>query len=264
MYNSGTINTVGSLPPFSEIRSIAVAQGRFYNDEDNAEARNVAFLGSDTKKQLFADREALGADHLDERQTLHRHRGNEIQRTELQLRRHRHSKNFHSVQRHAPRFSQQASSPSNIPWTACWSRHGPSKRIRTASRQLRRSLGRLHNYDPRDKEAASIWDTVKGAEANRMIIVGMEMFMGAVGIATLFLGGLSVMNVMLVSVRERTREIGVRMALGATRNSILRQFFLETIFVVGTQRGRRPVSFLRILRARESPADAAVFYRHAH
>jgi putative ABC transport system permease protein len=103
--------------------------------------------------------------------------------------------------------------------------------------QLRRSLGRLHNFDPRDKEAASIWDTVKGAEANRMIIVGMEVFMGAVGIATLFLGGLGVMNVMLVSVRERTREIGVRMALGATRESILRQFFLETIIVVALSGG---------------------------
>src|SRR5207302_1597640 len=104
-------------------------------------------------------------------------------------------------------------------------------------KQVRRTLGRLHSFDPRDKQAASIWDTVKNAEANRMIIVGMELFMGAVGIATLFLGGLSVMNVMLVSVRERTREIGVRMALGATRKSILRQFFLETIFVVGLSGG---------------------------
>src|SRR5207248_941466 len=60
LFNSGTIQTVGSLPPFAEIRSVAPAQGRFYNDEDNAEARNVAFLGSDTKKQLFAERDALG------------------------------------------------------------------------------------------------------------------------------------------------------------------------------------------------------------
>src|SRR5262249_2815564 len=104
-------------------------------------------------------------------------------------------------------------------------------------KQLRKTLARLHNFDPRDEEAASIWDTVKNAEANRMIIVGMEIFMGAVGIATLFLGGLSVMNVMLVSVRERTREIGVRMALGATRKSILRQFFVETIFVVAISGG---------------------------
>src|SRR5205807_10118335 len=60
LFNSGTIQVVGALPPFSEIRSVAPAQGRFYNDEDNAEARNVAPLGSDTKKQLFADRDALG------------------------------------------------------------------------------------------------------------------------------------------------------------------------------------------------------------
>jgi len=98
-------------------------------------------------------------------------------------------------------------------------------------------LGRLHNFDPRDEEAASIWDTVKNAQANRMIFVGMEVFMGAVGIATIFLGGLGVMNVMLVSVRERTREIGVRKALGATRESILRQFFLETVILVGISGG---------------------------
>jgi len=59
-----------------------------------------------------------------------------------------------------------------------------------------------------------------------MIIVGMEVFMGAVGVARCF-SGPRVMNVMLVSVRERTREIGVRKALGATRDSILRQFFLK-------------------------------------
>jgi len=59
-FNSGEVNVTGSLPPFTEIRSIAVAQGRFYNDEDNEEGRRVAFLGSDTKKQLFADRDPLG------------------------------------------------------------------------------------------------------------------------------------------------------------------------------------------------------------
>src|SRR6266571_5183343 len=59
LFNSGTIQTVGALPPFTEIRSITIAQGRFYNDEDNAQARNVAFLGSDAKKQLFAERDAV-------------------------------------------------------------------------------------------------------------------------------------------------------------------------------------------------------------
>ena len=61
---------------------------------------------------------------------------------------------------------------------------------------------------------------------------GMKTFLGAVGIATLFIGGIGVMNVMLVAVRERTREIGVRKAVGATRRSVVRQFFIETLIVV--------------------------------
>jgi putative ABC transport system permease protein len=96
---------------------------------------------------------------------------------------------------------------------------------------MRTALGLIHHFDPHDKEAAGIWDTVKEAQANQMIIDGMEWFLGAVGITTLFLGGLGVMNVMLVAVRERTREIGVRKALGATRRSILSQFFVETLII---------------------------------
>ena len=236
LYNSGNILTVGSLPPFTEIRSIAVAQGRFYNDEDNAEARNVAFLGSDTKKQLFADREALG-------QTVWM---NGIPYTVIGVMKAKDQNSdydgFDARKVYVPFNAMKRDFPNKPPspehsvdrlLVAPWSLETHPDCVH----QLRRTLGRLHNFDPRDKEAAGIWDTVKNAEANRLIIVGMEIFMGAVGVATLFLGGLSVMNVMLVSVRERTREIGVRMALGATRRSILRQFFLETIFVVGISGG---------------------------
>jgi putative ABC transport system permease protein len=98
--------------------------------------------------------------------------------------------------------------------------------------ELRRALGRIHSFDPRDEEAAHIWDTVEDAKAFRTMTDGMKYFLGAVGIATLFIGGIGVMNVMLVAVRERTREIGVRKALGATRRSIVRQFFVETLLVV--------------------------------
>ena len=236
LFNSGTISTVGSLPPFTEIRSITVAQGRFYNYEDNDQARNVAFLGSDAKKQLFADRDALG-------QTVWL---NGVPYTVIGVMKSKEQNSsydgfdtrkifipFNSMRRDfppkPPAIEHSVDRLLVAPWTL--------ETHPDCVKQLRRTLGRLHNFDPRDKEAAAIWDTVKNAQANRMIIVGMEIFMGAVGIATLFLGGLGVMNVMLVSVRERTREIGVRMALGATRRSILRQFFIETIFVVALSGG---------------------------
>ena len=236
LFNSGTIPTVGALPPFSEIRSVAPAAGRFYNDEDNENARNVAFLGSETKKQLFAERDALG-------QTIWLN-GNPYTVIGVMKSKEQNSSYdgfdtrkifipFNSMRRDFPIKPPAVEHTVDRLLIAPWSLETHKDCIR----QLRHTLARLHNFDPRDEEAAAIWDTVRNAQANRMIILGMEYFMGAVGIATLFLGGLSVMNVMLVSVRERTREIGVRMALGATRQSILRQFFLETIFVVAISGG---------------------------
>ena len=231
LFNSGTIPVVGALPPFSEIRSVAPAEGRFYNNEDNEDARNVAFLGSDTKKQLFAEREALG-------QTIWMNGTPYVVIGVMKSKEQNSSYDgfdtrkifipFNSMRRDFPNKPPAVEHTVDRLLVAPWS----VETHKDCIRQLRHTLARLHNFDPRDEEAAAIWDTVRNAQANRMIILGMEYFMGAVGIATLFLGGLSVMNVMLVSVRERTREIGVRMALGATRHSILRQFFMETIFVV--------------------------------
>jgi putative ABC transport system permease protein len=231
-FNSGDINVTGALPPFTEIRSIATDVGRFYNDRDNEEGRRVAFLGTETKKQLFAEREALGQ-IIELKGIPYTVIG--VMKTKTQNSSYDGFDTrkifipFNAMKRDFPNKPPAAEHSVDRLLVAPWSLASHPDCVR----QVRRSLGRLHDFDPRDEEAASIWDTVKGAEANRLIIVGMEVFMGAVGIATLFLGGLGVMNVMLVSVRERTREIGVRKALGASRESILRQFFLETVIVVG-------------------------------
>jgi len=231
LYNNGSLRVTGSLPPFAEVRSIPVAEGRYPSWEDEAEARRVAFLGSDAKKQLFGGRPALG-------ETI---RVGAFPYTVIGVMRHKEQDSSYDGQDIAKVFVPFATVRRDFP-NKPPSRPDAVDRLIAVPRslaqheackwQVRRSLARLHDFDPHDKEAAAIWDTVDEAQAFRAMTDGMKYFLGAVGLATLFIGGIGVMNVMLVAVRERTREIGVRKAVGATRRSIIRQFFVETMIVV--------------------------------
>jgi putative ABC transport system permease protein len=230
-HNSGTLLVTGSSPDFEYIRSISVDDGRYPNWEDEAGVRRVAFLGSDAKKQLFGERDAMG-------ERIHIR---EFPYTVVGVMKHKEQDSsydgrdiskvfvpFQTILRDMPNgppdppdyVDRLIAAPRSI------------EDHEDCERQLRAALGRLHDFDPRDEEAAHIWDTVKEAKAFAKMTNGMKYFLGAVGIVTLFIGGIGVMNVMLVAVRERTREIGVRKALGATRRSIVRMFFLETMIVV--------------------------------
>ncbi len=231
LYNSGSLLVTGSLPAFSYVRSIEVGEGRFYNEEDQAQVRRVAFLGSDAKKQLFAERPAIG-------ETIHiagypykvigvmrpkeqdsSYDGRDISKVFIP---------FSAMMRDFPEkppalphsIDQLLVSPKSV------------EQDEACKSEVRRALARLHRFDPQDKEAAHIWDTVEDAKAFRQMTDGMKYFLGAVGVVTLFLGGIGVMNVMLVAVRERTREIGLRKAVGATAGAILGQFFAEAMAVV--------------------------------
>ena len=128
---------------------------------------------------------------------------------------------------------------------------------------MKRALGRLHSFDPLDKEAAPVWDTVEDAKAFEKLMDAMKYFLGAMGITTLLLGGIGVMNVMLVAVRERTREIGVRKAVGASSRAILQQFFVETLIIVFLSGGAGNGHCLRALRARQLDPHAAFLRGHA-
>jgi putative ABC transport system permease protein len=92
-------------------------------------------------------------------------------------------------------------------------------------------LAARKGFHPDDRDALSVWDTsLESLMFGRMVAM-MRRFFSIVGFITLALGGLGVMNIMLVAVRERTREIGVRKALGATTKAVQRQFFLEGFFL---------------------------------
>jgi putative ABC transport system permease protein len=96
-------------------------------------------------------------------------------------------------------------------------------------KQVRQVLGRRHGFDPDDQGALWCWDTVQQAQMVSHIYDSMELFLSFMAFITLALGGIGVMNIMLVSVAERTREIGVKQAVGATPGRVLFEFFLESV-----------------------------------
>jgi putative ABC transport system permease protein len=230
-YNSAHPIVAGSFPPFAEIRSLDVAQGRFYNWQDVHEVRRVAFLGSEINKQLFPEGGAIG-------QKVYIKGIPYVVVGTMSDKKQNSSYDGWDVNKiFVPFPALQQDLPNKPPLTA----HSVDRLLiaprgvldhESCKHQLILSLAHLHGFDPLDKEAISNWDTLEQAAAFATMTDGMKYFLGAVGVVTLFLGGIGVMNVMLVAVRERTREIGIRKALGAPARSILRQFFLETMIVV--------------------------------
>jgi putative ABC transport system permease protein len=229
-YNSGDLLTTGSLPPFAEYRTINVAEGRFYSNADVDNANRVAFIGSDSKKQLFGGRLALG-----EKIWLA-----DIPYTVIGVMKTKDQNSDYDGRDIRKVFIPYTAMIRDFPNRPPAPPHTIDRLLvvpqsltlhEDCKRQVRLALGTLHHFNPDDKEAAGIWDTIEDAKANMLIMDGMQYFMWAVGIITLCLGGLSVMNVMLVAVRERTNEIGIRKAIGATRRAILGQFFIETLII---------------------------------
>jgi putative ABC transport system permease protein len=230
-YNNAAFLVTGSYPEFGYIRSLTVGLGRFYDWNDEREGRRVAFLGSDAAKQLFPEgRNPIGENvYLDEIPYLvvgvmekkkqdSSYDGWDVNKVFVP---------FSAMRRDFPAkppatahtFDQLLVTPKSV------------EQHEACKRQVRAALAKMHGYDPTDKEACPIWDTVQEAKAFRTMTNGMKYFLGAVGLITLFLGGIGVMNVMMVAVRERTREIGVRKALGAPSHSILKQFFIEALLI---------------------------------
>ena len=98
-----------------------------------------------------------------------------------------------------------------------------------AELQVRAILAKSKDFDYLDKDALPIWNTITGAKFIHKIFSSMQVFLGTVAVVTLILGGIGIMNIMLLTVQERTREIGVRKSIGATSRAILLQFFAESM-----------------------------------
>lgn len=230
-YNAGAQLVAGSWPPFADVRSLAVGEGRFYNWDDLAESRRVAFIGAEVRKQLFAGHNALG-------EVLYL---NGIPYKVVGVMKAKDQDSSYDGFDVNKIFIPYTAIHNDFPLRPPSNPHDLDRLLVTpksvgqhtaCKNEVIAALAQVHGFDPHDTEAANVWDTIDEAQAFETMTNGMKAFLGAVGFTTLFLGGLGVMNVMLVAVRERTREIGVRKAVGAQSRSIMMQFFIETVIVV--------------------------------
>jgi putative ABC transport system permease protein len=221
----------GCEPNYPAVRNLPIAAGRYLDEQDVRESRRVAFLASKTASLLFPGRPLLGetisingADFTVIGVGKPIGRGNNTYDDE---------KIFIPVTTMLELFPLKGD---NIPQDAVNSiQYNPSvKNDNTAADiAVRGVIAHNHGFDPSLKDAFNEWDTITEAHLIGVIFTAMDIFLGSVGFVTLGLGAIGIINIMLVSVSERTRDIGVMKAVGATKRSILAQFFWEGLLLTG-------------------------------
>jgi putative ABC transport system permease protein len=230
-WNNTSSAVMGVQPNYATVRYIPMAQGRFLDDADLSERRRVAVLGSKTAILLYSGRPMLG-----ESITI-----NGISFTIVgQVGKISRGTNDGQDQRaYIPVSAMQELFPykgDNVPQDALTSiQYQPTKRgdAVAAVAAVDRVIAQRHGFDPSLTEAFDQFDSIEEERMVGAIFNAMDVFLGGVGIVTLGLGAVGIVNIMLVSVTERTREIGLLKAVGATKRSIVAQFFWEGLLLTG-------------------------------
>ena len=231
-FNSGRFMTLGVTPEYLALRNFPVATGRAIDPADVQESRRVCILGSSVRKQLFEER----PDVLGRRVSI---KGYPYRVVGLLSEKNQNSS--YDGWDNDKILIPQTSLVRDCPPTENWWRPGRLDTLvyrpvsltdwKSAQRQVRATLAHIHNFDPLDEAATPMWDTLESAEMFGRAFDATEIFLGVISLITLSLGGVGVMNTMMSSVAERTSEIGLRKALGATRRRILTEFLLEGLLL---------------------------------
>jgi putative ABC transport system permease protein len=218
-----SVSVSGVEPDFGEMRNlIPEAGGRFINPLDQEKRKRVAFLGNELAAQIFGDESPVG-------QTI-----------QLQgfpflvigvLKKKIQNSNYagpDSGRVFIPAFTLKVLTGQRFINNFVFSANDISKTDALIN-DVRRIMAHQHRFDPKDNDAIPLWDTTETAQFLHTFMLAFRLFLGVVGCLTLVVGGIGVSNIMNVVVEERTREIGIKMAMGAKPRLILCQFLLETL-----------------------------------
>ncbi len=227
-FASAGVEILGVEPQLNEISYLPLKEGRWLNEMDVAQSRNVIVLGNELLKDLFPGRPAVGAYILLNGLRFevigsmpHLGRGDN---TWLNMR------GYIPFPVMATYFPLKGENHQN---SISYIEYQPlvTAEHRLAQDDVHKIIARNHGFDASDENAFDGWDSIQESKMVGTIFDVMNMFLGTVGMVTLALGAIGVINIMLVAVSERTREIGLRKALGATNRSILFHFFLEGLLL---------------------------------
>jgi putative ABC transport system permease protein len=230
-FSSSGGQVMGVEVNFPSIRKLPIAQGRFLNEDDEVHRRQVIVLGEKTEKLLF-----VGHPSLNTFVTLNGYR---FQVVGVASKFGRGNNDGDNQKVYVPLSTMLELFPitgENVPQEAITSiQYQPTTEDlnETAKAEVHKVVAERHGFDPLAPDAFEEWDTIKSNRMVGLIFTAMDIFLGGVGIVTLALGAVGIINIMLVTVSERTKEIGLRKALGATNRSILMQFFLEGLTLTG-------------------------------
>jgi len=215
----------GVDPEFGELRNlIPQAGGRFLNELDIKEKRRVVFLGEELARDLFGREDVTGRTVLINQSTF---LVVGVMQTKIMMGMYSGpDKNQATIPASTFKSMFTDAKPGNFIYKPVSLELGDQ-----AKAEIYRVLGRKYHFDPEDTRALGIWDTRENQRITGNIALGIQMFLGIIGALTLFVGGMGVANIMYAVVKERTREIGVKMALGAKVRQVMAPFVVEALLM---------------------------------
>jgi putative ABC transport system permease protein len=211
----------GEYPNTFAIRALSLDQGRFFNPEDQIQHARVTVIGSETKEKLFSGRNALG-EHI---------RVNGISFEIVGILGPKMQAGDDNVNRvvYVP-FTSMSDLKDTHYLDSVWFNYETNdyQRIEQSVRYI---MANQHRFNPADRRALFVFNLMEQVHQFEIITLGLKILLGFIGTLTLGIGGVGLMNIMLVSVTQRTREIGVEKALGARRRHIFLQFLAEALTI---------------------------------